>query len=54
MLPTAETATLADVFQRAYQAHQAAHLALAKEGYERVLQHLPEHPDTLHLLGLVA
>ena len=54
MLPTAETATLAAVFQRAYQAHQAGHLALAKQGYEHVLQHLPGHPDALHLLGLVA
>jgi tetratricopeptide (TPR) repeat protein len=33
--------------------HQAGRLAQAAEGYESILQHVPNHPDALHLLGVV-
>ncbi len=38
----------------AVERHRAGQLAAAAEGYGRVLEIRPRHPDALHLLGLVA
>ena len=34
--------------------HRAGQLAEAEQYYRRVLQHNPDHPDALHLLGYLA
>ena len=39
---------------RAQERHQAGHLGEAKDLYKRVLQIQPNHPPTLHLLGVIA
>jgi predicted O-linked N-acetylglucosamine transferase (SPINDLY family) len=38
----------------AMEHHRASRLALAEEGYRRVLSSQPNRPDALHLLGVVA
>jgi tetratricopeptide (TPR) repeat protein len=40
--------------QTAMEQHQAGNLALAEALYKQVLQSLPNQPDALHLLGLIA
>jgi len=40
--------------QQAVQLHQAGRLAEAEAIYRRILAEQPQHPDALHLLGLVA
>ncbi len=40
--------------QLAMEHHQSGRLEKAKKLYEHVLEKSPEHPDALHLLGLVA
>tara|TARA_R110001592_G_scaffold254048_13_gene517297 strand:+ start:1337 stop:4066 length:2730 start_codon:yes stop_codon:yes gene_type:complete len=42
------------VFQQALEYHKVAEWHLAAPLYERVLAQFPKHPDSLHLLGLVA
>jgi len=37
----------------AFQFHQAGDLHAAESGYRQILKQTPNHPDTLHLLGLV-
>lgn len=39
---------------RALQFHQAGNLAAAEQIYKKILQHSPNHPDALHLLGVIA
>jgi protein O-GlcNAc transferase len=39
---------------QAFQLHQAGRLAEAEELYRQVLAERPQHPEVLHLLGLVA
>ena len=45
---------LAGVLQRALAAHQAGKLDEAERGYYAALETVPNHPDALHLLGLVS
>jgi tetratricopeptide (TPR) repeat protein len=40
--------------QQALQLHQAGRLAEAEAIYRRILAQHPQHPDALHLLGLIA
>lgn len=47
--PAADVVTLND----AVRAHQAGRLDAAAAGYRRVLAARPDHPDALHLLGVV-
>lgn len=42
------------VFQDAVQQHQTGKFAEAEAGYRKVLSGNPNHPDALHLLGLLA
>jgi tetratricopeptide (TPR) repeat protein/polysaccharide pyruvyl transferase WcaK-like protein len=42
------------LFQQALEHHKAAQWHFAAPLYERVLAQFPRHPDSLHLLGLVA
>jgi predicted O-linked N-acetylglucosamine transferase (SPINDLY family) len=46
-------ATLTDALRTALAHHQAGRLELAAEIYRRVLAVEPNHPDALHLLGMV-
>ncbi|WP_454017115.1 O-linked N-acetylglucosamine transferase, SPINDLY family protein [Azospirillum sp. Marseille-Q6669] len=46
-------ATIKDVLAAALAHHQAGRLAQAAAGYQAVLDTLPDHPDALHLLGVV-
>jgi protein O-GlcNAc transferase len=41
-------------FELALQHHRAGRLAEAERGYRALLQHQPEHADSLHLLGVIA
>jgi len=45
--------TLADALNLALQHHRAGRLTEAENIYRQVLAHLPDHPDALHLLGVV-
>jgi predicted O-linked N-acetylglucosamine transferase (SPINDLY family) len=47
-------ADLADAFAHAADAHRHGQLDAAESGYRRILADWGEHPDALHLLGLVA
>jgi predicted O-linked N-acetylglucosamine transferase (SPINDLY family) len=49
-MPTA--AELDALLARAMSAHQAGRLADAQSSYKAVLKHVPNHPPTLHFLGL--
>ena len=42
-----------NTFHDALKLHQQGRITEAEEIYRRVLQHQPDHPDTLHLLGVV-
>jgi predicted O-linked N-acetylglucosamine transferase (SPINDLY family) len=41
-------------FALALRQHQAGRLAEAERGYRQILQRLPDHADSLHLLGVIA
>jgi predicted O-linked N-acetylglucosamine transferase (SPINDLY family) len=41
-------------FALALRHHQAGRLAEAERGYRQILHRLPDHPDSLHLLGVIA
>ncbi len=44
---------LGGLLQEAFRAHQAGDFPLAEEKYYAVLEAVPNHPDALHLLGLI-
>ena len=46
--------TLDRALQLALQHHRAGRLAEAEPIYRQVLARQPDHPDALHLLGLIA
>jgi len=46
--------SIEQVLGQAYQLHQAGRLAEAEGLYRQVLAQQPQHPEALHLLGLVA
>ena len=46
-------ATIKDVLAEALAHHRSGRLAEAAAGYEAVLGTVPDHPDALHLLGVV-
>jgi predicted O-linked N-acetylglucosamine transferase (SPINDLY family) len=46
--------TLPEVFSLAVQHHQAGRLEQAESLYRQILQVEPQHPDALHLLGVIA
>jgi predicted O-linked N-acetylglucosamine transferase (SPINDLY family) len=46
--------TVADMFAQALQYHQSGHLRNAEQLYRQILQAVPEHADSLHLLGVLA
>lgn len=52
--PEVLSASAQSLFQQALEYHKAAQWHLAAPLYERVLAQFPRHPDSLHLLGLVA
>lgn len=55
--PPQTSSTMSNVnpmLQQALAHHQAGRLADAKSLYERILDTVPEHPDALHFLGLLA
>lgn len=53
--PPAQTAgKIAEAIARGLSHHQSGNLAEAEECYRRVLESQPDHPDSLHLLGVVA
>jgi len=45
--------TIPEAFNLAVQHHQAGRLAEAEPIYRQILQQFPNHPDTLHLLGML-
>src|SRR5439155_16851531 len=45
---------LQEVLNRAVQHHQAGELQQAELIYRQILQQLPNQPDALHLLGVIA
>ena len=47
-------ATVAQAFAAAVQHHQAGRLAQAEQFYRAILANQPNHPDALHLLGVIA
>ena len=47
-------ATAGDELEQAVRSHQAGDLEAAERLYQAVLAVQPNHPDVLHLLGLVA
>lgn len=47
-------ATIPDALNTALQHHQAGRLQEAEALYRQILQAQPDHPDTLHLLGVIA
>jgi predicted O-linked N-acetylglucosamine transferase (SPINDLY family) len=46
--------TVDQVFSQALGHHQAGRLAEAEQHYRAILQHVPQHADSLHLLGVIA
>ncbi|MEO5373369.1 MAG: tetratricopeptide repeat protein [Alphaproteobacteria bacterium] len=48
------TATLSEIAAAAMACHKAGRLAEAEALYGRILEAFPDHPETLHLSGLVA
>ena len=49
-----ETDSISEGFQAALEHHQAGHLPQAKSLYQQILQAVPNHPDALHFLGVIA
>ena len=43
-----------EAFALALRHHQSGRLAEAEQGYRKILQMQPQHPDSLHLLGIIA
>lgn len=43
-----------DILERAIELHRNGELTNAEWAYQEVLEHAPEHPDALHLLGVLA
>ncbi|HEY7673265.1 MAG TPA: tetratricopeptide repeat protein [Gammaproteobacteria bacterium] len=43
-----------EAFALALRQHQAGRLLEAERGYRQILQRLPDHSDSLHLLGVIA
>src|SRR5690349_17885535 len=50
----ATNVTLEQAIQLGMKHHTAGQLREAEAVYRNILQHVPDHPDALHLLGLVA
>jgi predicted TPR repeat methyltransferase len=46
--------TIGQLMQEALQHHRAGRLNEASDLYQQILQAIPEHPDALHLSGLIA
>ncbi|HVT90129.1 MAG TPA: tetratricopeptide repeat protein [Tepidisphaeraceae bacterium] len=46
--------TLQQAMELAVQQHQAGQFAQAEQIYRQVLNHAPDHPDAMHLLGLLS
>jgi len=46
--------TIEQALQMALRHHQAGDLARAEHMYRRILDHVPQHPDALHLMGVLA
>jgi tetratricopeptide (TPR) repeat protein len=46
--------SIAEALQLALSQHQAGQLDQAEQIYRQILQHQPDHPDALNLLGLLA
>ena len=51
---SAPEATAADLFNAGLRLHQAGRLVEAQAFYRRTLAICPDHPDALHLLGVIA
>ncbi len=49
-----QQSTIADLLAAAVRQHETGELAAAEALYRQVLAREPEHPDALHLLGLIA
>ena len=49
----AQESNLIELLESGVQHHQRGDLAAAQDCYRRVLAQAPEHPDALHLLGLI-
>jgi tetratricopeptide (TPR) repeat protein/SAM-dependent methyltransferase len=54
MEPTSQTVTIPQALQIAMDHHNLGRLSEAGSIYQRILQVQPDHPDALHLLGLIA
>ena len=52
--PILEGRSPAEILRLGLQQHQAGQLDLAESAYRQVLLLTPDHPDALHLLGLIA
>ncbi len=53
--PEAINAAYTDaLFTEALAHHEAGRIEQAEAGYQTILQHAPDHPDSLHLTGLIA
>ncbi len=52
--PRANTVTIPEALALAIQHHQAGRLAEAEALYRQILAVQPQHPDALHLLGVIA
>ena len=48
------TLNINEAMHTALRRHQAGHLAAAEALYRRILSHEPNHPEALHLLGVLA
>src|SRR5947207_8897558 len=45
--------TVDQILDQAMQLHQAGNLPQARRAYQEILKQSPNHPDALHLLGLI-
>ena len=52
--PWLPTADMQDILQVAVRHHQSGQLREAAQAYQSILAKNPNHPDALHLLGVVA
>jgi len=52
--PEQQTLTLQEAIDLAIQHHTAGDLAKAEGIYQQILQTDPDHPDALHLLGVIS
>jgi predicted O-linked N-acetylglucosamine transferase (SPINDLY family) len=51
---SSESTLLANILQNALEHHQSGRLSQAEALYRKILQIEPNHPDALHLLGMIA